>query len=671
MAIFSVGIFGHSKSGKTILSESILFKAGAVDRMGSINQGNTLFDYEEEEKKRMMSINMATSYFNWKKDLCFLVDSPGYMDFIGEQISASCAVDIGIINIASDSGIEVGTEKSYEILKKRGIPIIVFLNKTDLEQTDFKNIYKQVSEWLGKKTVLITYPLINNKKIEKIINISEDKSTDPEISEYRQNFLDSIAEMDDSLMEKYLGGGSITPEEIKKVLKEGIAKGNIIPVFSGSGITQSGTDELLNFIVEFCPDTSCLMPAKAKTPDGKEVQLERKGQEHLSGIVFKTHFDNLMGRISYLKVISGTISANSNFYNSTKGTKDRIGQIFRMKGKKQDIVAEATAGEIIGVTKLNGFSTFDTFSDASFPVIYEKPEIPESSLSFSITPKIKGTEDKLGNAISKIMEEDMTLKVSRDNETGETIMSGMGDVHLEISLSKFKEKFGVEVLRGIPKIAYKETITTSTEAEGKFKRQTGGHGQYGHCLIKLSPLPRGKGFEFVDEVVGGAIPRQYIPSVEKGLKEAIKKGTLAGYPVVDIRATVFDGSYHVVDSSDIAFQIAASLAFQKGMQSAKPVILEPIMNVEINIPQEFVGDVIGIINAKRGRVLEMTTHSNNQIVKAQMPLAEMSNYATELRSLTSGRGSYTMIFSHYEELPSHLAEKIIAAKKTEKEEQKD
>ncbi len=670
MPVFNIGIFGHSKSGKTILGESILFKAGAIDRMGNINQGNTLLDYEEEEKKRQMSINLATSYFNWKKDLCFLVDSPGYMDFVSEQISSAYAIDIGIINIAFDSGIEVGTEKSYEILKKRGIPIIIFLNKCDLEQVDFQNTYKELSEWLDKKIVLVTYPVIKDKKCEKIINVINDNQSSSEVSEYKQNFFDSIVELDDSLMEKYLGGGVIAPEEILKTLKTGIVNGKVIPVFSGAGINQTGVEQLLDFIVEFCLDTSCLMPIKCKTPEGKEALVERKKQEHLSGIVFKTYFDPLMGRISYLRVISGTLSANSNFYNATKGIKERIGQIFHMKGKKQDIVAEASAGEIVGVTKLNGFSTFDTFSETSFPVIYEKPEIPESSLSLSITPKIKGTEDKLGNAISKIMEEDLTLKISRDNETGETIMSGMGDVHLEISLSKFKEKFGVEVLRGIPKIAYKETITISTEAEGKFKRQTGGHGQYGHCFIKLEPLPKGKGFEFVDEIVGGAIPRQYIPSVEKGLKEAIKKGTLAGYPVVDIRATVFDGSYHVVDSSDIAFQLAASLAFQKGMQTSKPVILEPIMNVEINIPQEFVGDVIGIINAKRGRVMEMNTHGINQIVKAQIPLAEMSNYATELRSFTSGRGSYTMVFAHYEEVPSHLAEKIISSKKAEKEEQK-
>lgn len=666
-----MGIFGHSKSGKTILSEAILFKSGATDRMGNINQGNTTLDYEEEEKKRLMSINLSTAYFNWKKNLCFLTDSPGYMDFVGEQISACNAIDIGIINIASDSGIEVGTEKSYEILKNKGVPIIIFLNKLDSEQTDFKNIYKQTSEWLGKKNILITYPLINNKKIEKIINLMDDTSEISEIKEYKQTFLDSVAELDDSLMEKYLNGNNITQEEMKKVLKENIIKGNIIPVFSGAAIEQSGIEELLNFITEFCPDTSSFPHVKAKNPDGKEILVERKKKEHLSGIVFKTYFDNLMGRISYLKIISGTLSANSNFYNSTIGTKERIGQIFHMKGKKQDIIAEADAGEIIGVTKLNGFNTFDTFCDASFPLIYEKPEIPESSLSFSITPKVKGTEDKLGNAISKIMEEDLTLKISRDNETGETIMSGMGDVHLDISLSKFKEKFGVEVLRGIPKIAYKETITTSTEAEGKFKRQTGGHGQYGHCLIRLEPLTRGKGFEFADEIVGGAIPRQYIPSVEKGLKEALKKGTLAGYPVVDIKIAVFDGSYHVVDSSDIAFQIAASLAFQKGMQSAKPILLEPIMNVEVHIPQEFVGDIIGVINAKRGRVLEMLTHSNNQIIKAQIPLSEMSNYATELRSITSGKGSYTMTFSNYEEVPSHIAEKIISAKKTEKEEQKE
>lgn len=331
------------------------------------------------------------------------------------------------------------------------------------------------------------------------------------------------------------------------------------------------------------------------------------------------------------------------------------------------MVAEAGPGEIVGVAKLSGFKSFDTFSEGSNSIVYPAPAIPEAALSFSIAPKVKGTEDKLGNAISKIMDEDPTLRVFRDTETSETIISGMGDVHLDVAIAKFRDKFGVEVVRGIPKIAYKETILAQAEAEGKHKKQTGGRGQYGHCFLRVQPLPRGSGFEFVDEIFGGAIPRQYVPSVEKGVREAMARGVLAGYPIVDIKVTVYDGSFHPVDSSDIAFQLAGILALQKAVQSAKPVLLEPIMNVEVMVPQEFVGDTMGTINAKRGRVLEMTAHGNNQVIKAQVPLAEMSNYATELRSLTSGRGTYTMSFSHYEEVPAHLAEKIIEAKKAEKE----
>ncbi|MCM8825745.1 MAG: elongation factor G, partial [Candidatus Omnitrophica bacterium] len=344
-----------------------------------------------------------------------------------------------------------------------------------------------------------------------------------------------------------------------------------------------------------------------------------------------------------------------------------VGQIFKLKGKKQELVEEASCGEIVAVAKLTGFKTFDSFSDPSFPVIYPVPVIPDAAVSFSLAPKIKGTEDKLGAAISKIMDEDITINIFRDTETNETIISGIGDVHLDVAVNKFKDKFGVEVIKGTPKIAYKETITTTASAEGKHKKQTGGRGQYGHCFLKVEPLPRGKGFEFVDEIFGGAIPRQYIPSVEKGVKDAMSNGVLAGYPIVDVKVTVYDGSYHVVDSSDIAFQLAGILAMQKAVQQAKPVLLEPIMNVEVSVPQEFVGDVMGTINAKRGRVLEMTAHGNNHVVKALVPLAEMSNYATELRSLTSGRGTFTMSFSHYEEVPPHLAEKIIEAKKVKKE----
>jgi len=670
-AIYNFGLFGHSRSGKTILAEAMLFKAGAIDRMGDINQGNTTMDYEDEEKRRLMSTNLAVAYFQWEKATCYIVDCPGYMDFVGEQISAVEAVDIGILNIASDNGVEVGTEKAWQFLKAKGLPAIIFINKLDLEQIDFSSVMKQTTEWLGKKVVYITVPVFSGNKLQGIANLLDpENQKKPELQNFIQNLFDTIAEIDDNLMEKYLGGEELTQEEIVSSLSKGMINGTIIPAFCGSGINQVGIKELLDFIVHYLPASSEMPPLKAKNQNNEEIEVSRSDSSKLSGIVFKTYNDPFMGRISYLRVRSGVLVSNSSFYNSSQNSKERVGQLFKLKGKKQELIAEAFSGEIVAVAKLSGFKTFDSFSDPGFPVVYPVLPIPEAAVSFSLTPKIKGTEDKLGTAISKIMDEDPTIKVFRDAETSETIISGMGDVHLDVAINKFKDKFGVEVLRGTPKIAYKETITTSSSAEGKHKKQTGGRGQYGHCFLRVEPLPRGSGFEFVDEIFGGAIPRQYVPSVEKGVKEAMSKGVLAGYPIVDVKVTVYDGSYHVVDSSDIAFQLAGILALQKAVQEAKPVLLEPIMNVEVSVPQEFVGDVMGTINAKRGRVLEMTAYGGNQIVKALVPLAEMSNYATELRSLTSGRGTFSMVFSHYEEVPSHIAEKIIQAKKSTKEVEK-
>lgn len=668
-SVYNFGLFGHSRSGKTILAESILFCSGAIDRMGDINQGNTTMDYEDEEKRRLMSTNLAVAHFQWKKATCHMVDVPGYMDFIGEQISAVEAVDAGILNIAADSGIEVGTEKSWHLLSERKLPVIIFINKLDSEQANFDSVLKQINDWLGKKAVCVMAPVFSGNKVQSVVNLLDPENQKKvEFEGFVQNLLDTIAEVDDNLMEKYLNGESLTPDEITLSLRKGIINGMIVPVCCGSGLSRIGIEQFLDFIVRYLPSCSEMPPLKARNDKGEDIEVSRSDSAILSGIVFKTYNDPFMGRISYLKVRSGTLVSNTGIYNASQGSKERLGQLFRLRGKKQELVAEAVTGEIVAVAKLTGFKTFDSFSDASSPVIYPVPVIPEAVVSFSLAPKVKGTEDKLGSAISKIMDEDPSIKVFRDTETNETIISGMGDVHLDVVTSKFKEKFGVEVIKGTPKIAYKETITSTASAEGKHKKQTGGRGQYGHCFLRVEPLPRGAGFEFVDEIFGGAIPRQYIPSVEKGVREAMSRGVLAGYPIVDIKVTVYDGSYHVVDSSDIAFQLAGILALQKAVQEAKPVLLEPIMNVEVSVPQEFVGDVMGTINAKRGRVLEMTAHGANQVIKALVPLAEMSNYATELRSLTSGRGTFTMSFSHYEEVPPHLAERIIEAKKAKKEE---
>jgi elongation factor G len=666
--VVTIGLFGSTKSGKTILGEALLYKSGMITRMGDINQGNTTFDFDEEEKVRLISINLSVGYIKKDTDIIYLLDVPGYIDFVGEQISGIEASDVAILNISAIDGIEVGTEKIWDMISKKNLPSIIFVNKMDNPELNYKKLIDEVFSFLGNKAVLINYPVFEGGVFKGVKNIfGKEANSEGEMSEFFQKSMDTLAELDDNVMEKYLETGTLTEEEISASLKKGIAERKIFPVLFGSGLNVIGIEELINFIYNFIPSTEELPPLKGKNQNGEEVLIERKETQPFTGIIFKTIFDPFAGRLSYIKVLSGKLSSNSQFLNSTKGIKERVGQLFRMQGRKQEPVEVVYPGEIVTAAKLNS-QTFDTICDLNTNIIYEKPHIPEGAVSYSIAPKIKGTEDKLGNAIGRIAEEDLTIRIYRDEETGETIISGMGDLHIDITVNKFKNKFGVEVEKGIPKIAYKETITTTANAEGKFKRQTGGRGQYGHCFIKIEPLERGKGFEFVDQIVGGAIPRNFIPSVEKGVREAMKKGVLANYPIVDIRVILYDGSYHVVDSSDIAFQIAGSMALQKAVSEAKPVLLEPIVNVEIRVPSENVGDVIGTINSKRGKVLDMVSSGNFQIIKAQVPLAEMSNYTNELRSITSGKGTYSMEFSHYEEVPSHIAAKIIEQRKKEKEE---
>lgn len=665
--ILTVGLFGSTKSGKTVLGESMLYKTGMITRMGEINQGNTTFDFDEEEKTRLISINLSVGYIKKNNDIIYLIDVPGYIDFVGEQISGIEASEVAILNISAAEGIEIGTEKIWEMINKKNLPVIIFINKMDIPELNYRKTIDEIFSFFGNKAVLVNYPVFEGAQFKGVKNIfSEDDTSKGEFSEFFHKSMDTLAELDDAIMEKYLEGEKLTKEEIISSLKKGISERVIFPVLFGSGLNQLGIEDLVDFIYTFVPSTEEFFPLKFKNQEGQEVIIERKETQPFTGIIFKTIFDPFAGRLSYIKVLSGKLSSNSQFLNSTKSIKERVGQLFRMQGRKQEPVEVAYPGEIVTAAKLNS-QTFDTICDLNANVILEKPHIPEGAVSYSITPKIKGTEDKLGNAIGRIVEEDLTIRIFRDEETGETIISGMGDLHIDITVNKFKNKFGVEVEKGIPKIAYKETITTTANAEGKFKRQTGGRGQYGHCFIKIEPLPRGAGFEFVDQIVGGAIPRNFIPSVEKGVRDAMKKGVLANYPIVDIRVILYDGSYHVVDSSDIAFQIAGSMALQKAVNEAKPVLLEPIVNVEIRVPSENVGDVIGTINSKRGKVLDMISSSNFQIVKAQVPLAEMSNYTNELRSITSGKGTYTMEFSHYEEVPSHIAAKIIEQRKKEKE----
>ncbi|MCM8830335.1 MAG: elongation factor G [Candidatus Omnitrophica bacterium] len=665
--VYNVGIFGPNKAGKTLFVEALLYKTGMIEKFGGVNGVPSTMDYDKEEIERGMSINLSVGYIKKGSDIIYLLDTPGYMDFIGEQIAGLEGCDIAVLVISATEGISTSAEKLWEMIREKKKPVIIFVNKLDNSDASFDNLWKEMTSVLGKNLLSVTVPVYQDGQMKGVGNILDKKGGDnPSLQGYFHQAMDLIAELDDTLIERYLEGADIFSEDISPYIKKGFIEGRLIPVFSGVSINQTGIDEFVSFVFKYLPEAS-EMPPLNLLKDGKEDSIERKEDAPLSGIIIKTTIDPFAGKLSYFRVFSGKLKSNSQYLNSTRNFKERIGQLMRVQGKKQEMVSDAGPGEVVAIAKISSAQAFDTFCEPSSPVKIPVSPLPEGAVSYSIKPKVKGTEDKLGNAIGRIVEEDPTIRVFRDEETGETIISGMGDLHIDIVVNKFKEKFGVEVEKGIPKIAYKETITTTADAEGKHKKQTGGRGQYGHCFIKVEPLPRGAGFEFVDEIVGGAIPRQFIPSVEKGVREAMKRGVLANYPVVDIRVRLYDGTYHVVDSSDIAFQLAGILALQKALQQANPVLLEPIVNVEIRIPQEFVGDVAGTINAKRGRILDMASTGKISVIKAQAPLAEMSNYTNELRSITSGRGTYTMAFSHYEEVPSHIATKIIEERKKERQ----
>ena len=661
MKKINIGILGHSKSGKTLLCESILYKSSAISRLGTISQGNTVMDFDAEEVKRGISINLALASIKWKNSTLNLVDTPGYADFIGEVIETVSAVDSIGINISAVEGVGVGTEKAWALSAEKKMPTIIFLNRLDEFDGDFAQLLAKIKV-LGKNILPVNLPFFEDGKLKKVVNLlSSEEAKD--YADEREKIIEVAAEGDENLLNKYLEEGSLTEEEIEKGLKKAILERKIIPLLCGSSLQSIGIESLLNFTELFLPDSEELPEITGTNP--KTNQQEKRARSlnsPFTAFVFKTVLDPFVGKLNFFRIFSGQISSNSGIYNSSREKKERIGQLLRVFGKKQESISQAEAGEIVAVAKLSSVQTGDTLSDVDSPFILAPLEFPEPAVSFSLKPAKKGIEDKLAAAFAKLKEEDKTIDVARDNETGETIISGVGDLHLDIAINKLKDKFAVEVIKGIPRVAYKETISSSASVQGKYKRQTGGHGQYGDVWLRVESLPQGKGFEFLDEIKGGAIPNQYIPAVEKGVVEAMGKGIIAGYPLVDIRVALYDGSFHTVDSSEIAFKIAASLALKNAILQAKPILLEPIMNVEVIVPQEFVGDIVGDINSKRGKVLSIETKQNSQLIKASLPLAEMANYATGLRSLTKGKAEYHRVFSHYEILPGHLAKKIIEAR---------
>ena len=687
-SVRNLGMFSHGGEGKTSVVEAALFLAGENTRLGRVDEGTSLMDYEPEEIERKASISSSLACFEWNKYKVNLVDTPGDDNFIYDAKLCMRVVDGAVIVVSAVSGVRVQTEKVWEYANEFAVPACFFVNKMDRERADFGRTLEDLQKsFVDKSIVPIQIPIGQEEGFKGLVDLiamkayvyKDDRSGGfervdipaelaSEAAKYREKLVESSVEMDDEIMERYLNGDEIRDEEIEACLKGGIWSRRIVPLMVGSATEMIGIQPLFDNLVKYFPDP--LYKGKAEGIDprsGKAVDRRMTAGEPFSAFIFKTITDPFAGKLTLFKVYSGELHPDSVVLDVKKDEKERIGQIFYLIGKKQKPAGFVSVGDIAAVAKLKEAETGDTLCDEKSPIQYPEVVLSPPLISFSLYPKSKGDEDKLNTSLSRLIEEDPSIRYSRDEQTKEFIISGMGQIHIEVLISRMKRKFGVDVELREPKVPYKETIKGRTKVQGKYKKQSGGKGQYGDCWLELEPLPHGTGFEFVDKIVGGSIPRQYIPSVEKGIVEAMVHGILAGYPVTDFRATVYDGSYHDVDSSDMAFKIAASMGFKKGMEQSQPTLLEPIMKVEVIVPEEFVGDTMGDMNSKRGKIIGVEAKGKNQVVKASVPMAEMLKYAPDLRSMTGGRGTFTMEFSHYEEVPVHIAQKVIEQANRERE----
>ncbi|MDY0382560.1 MAG: elongation factor G [Atribacterota bacterium] len=684
-------LVGHGDTGKTSLTEAMLFDANMTTRLGKTEQGNTVTDYDPKEIKRGITINSSLAYLDWKDSTFNIIDTPGYLDFIIDTKSSLRVVDCALIVVCGVSGVEVQTEKVWDYAEEFQLPRIFFINKMDRERADFNAASEKIVENFGHNAVPVQLPIGTEENFQGIIDLLkmkayyfqtdkdgkvqiEEKDIPDDLKEnannQHQKMVEIVAEYDDEILMKYLDGEGLTEEEILTCMKGAMVERKIFPILCGSATKNIGIELLLDFIKDYFPNPVELPDITVKDlKENKEIQLKRTVDDSpFSALVFKTIADPYVGNLTYFRVFTGELSSDSQVYNSSQDVENKVGKIFRMQGKEQSSVSKVSAGSIGAIAKLKKTNTGDTLCDKEFPIEFVRVDYPEPIMRLAITPKSKGDEDKLSIALSRIQEEEPTIQIIRDEDTGETIIAGMGESHLDVVIETMEKKFGVEVEKNTPKVGYKETIRAKVQAEGKYKKQSGGRGQYGHCFVEFEPLERGKGFEFVDKIVGGVIPKQYRPAVEKGIIESMQKGVLAGYPTIDIRATLYDGSYHTVDSSEMAFKVAGSLAFKKGAAMAEPVLLEPIYNLEVIVPKDYMGDIIGDLNSKRGKIMGMDEGvKGRQIIKAQVPLAEMFRYSIDLRSITQGRGTFTMKFSHYEEVPSQIAQEIIEKAKQESE----
>lgn len=675
----NVGLIGHGGSGKTSLIEALLFHTGNTDRLGKVEEGTTVSDFDPEEKKRGISLSASIAPIEFNNTKINLVDIPGYFDFSGELIQGMRSVDVATIVVSGVSGVKVGTEKAWEYCNKIKLPRTFFINKLDRENSSYDRTLAQLKEKFGISVVPVQYPIgiedefngvinviskkarIHNSKTGEIMEVDVPEELLEKIDDCKRMIMEAVAETNEELLDKYFSEGELSDEEIYHGLIEGCATGDIAPVMCGSALKVIGMRCFLEDVVECFPSPKYSIPQKAlNVKDNEEVFIGLDEDKPFSALVFKTIADPFVGKISLFRVITGKLTNEITVVNSNKDKTEKLANIFFMRGKNQIPTKEVIAGDIAAVAKLQYTETGDTLCDINNKIIYDKMNFPKPNISMAVLPKSKGDEDKISASLQKLLEEDPTFTVTRDTENAETIISGVGETHLEVIASKLKNKFGAEVILRTPKVPYRETIKGIADVQGKHKKQSGGHGQYGDVKIKFEPRKDGGiDLEFVDNVVGGVVPRNFIPAVEKGLRECMDKGVLAGYPVVSLRATLHDGSYHPVDSSEMAFKMATSIAFKKGLEQAKPILLEPIMKVEICVPDEYMGDIIGDINKRRGRVLGMEQEGNLQKVNAEVPLAEMFKYTTDLRSMTQARGSFTSEFERYEEVPESEVKKII------------
>lgn len=678
--IRNIGIMAHIDAGKTTTSERILFYTGKVHRLGEVHDGAATMDWMVQEQERGITITSAATTCFWRDHQINLIDTPGHVDFTVEVERSLRVLDGAIAVFCAVGGVEPQSETVWRQADKYGVPRIAYINKMDRVGADFFRVIRQIAERLNANPVPIQLPIgvedsfrgVVDLVAKKAIIYVDDLGTKSEMSdipadmadlveEYREKLLEAVAEYDEELMVKYLDGEEITEEEIKRAIRRATIEVKMIPVLCGSSFKNKGVQPLLDAVVDYLPSPLDIPAVKGIEVDtGAEIHRAAGDDEPFAALAFKIMSDPYVGKLTFFRVYSGTLEAGSYIYNATKGKKERIGRILLMHANHRQEISVVSAGEIAAAVGLKYTTTGDTLCDEKQPILLESMEFPEPVIDVAIEPKTRADQDKLGLALAKLSEEDPTFRAHTDPETGQTIISGMGELHLEIIVDRLLREFHVDANIGRPQVAYRETIQAAAKAEGKFIRQTGGRGQYGHVWLELEPLERGAGFEFVNKIVGGVVPKEYIPAVEQGVKEAMQVGVLAGYPVTDVRVTLYDGSYHEVDSSEMAFKVAGSMAFKNGAVKAQPVLLEPIMKIEVTVPEEYMGDVIGDINSRRGRIEGMEPRHGVQVIRGYVPLAEMFGYATDLRSATQGRGTYVMQFDHYDIVPKNIADEIIA-----------